>query len=133
MKFFRWILSLFRAPAPQKQLAPRASGLTRREFFTAIGAAAIVTAVTVTKLDTLLPLADSWRYGWIWLPGRSPVYYGIDMERPIDVKIWIAGNEISFNQLREIPGYEEVCAEIDISQGHAGLRWYAKHPDIEFM
>lgn len=132
MKFFRWILSLFRAPAPKQQLAPKASGLTRRQFFQAIGAAAVVTAVSVSKLDTLLPLQDSWRYGWIWLPGKHPVYYGIDMERPIDLRIWLAGNEISFHALRAMPEYEEACAEIDISQGHAGLRWYAKHPD-EFM
>lgn len=135
-KFFRWIRTLFSSATPKLELPKifdkpaRASfGMTRREFFTAAGATLAVAATTAIKLDRLMPLDDSWRYGWIREPGLQNVYYGIDMGYPLHLKIWLEGEEISFDRLKAMAGYHGVCAEINISQGHAGLKYYSRNPE----
>lgn len=131
-KFFRWILALVRAPKPvvvpstslfstNWKAQPRTFGMTRRQFFLSASATLAVAATTAIKLDKLLPLEDTWRYGWILEKYRRPVYYGIDMAFPLHLKIWLDGEEITFERLKAMDGYALACAEINVSQGYAGM------------
>jgi hypothetical protein len=130
-KFFRWILALVWAPKPVPSTSrfssnwkaqPRTFGMTRRQFFLSASATLAVAATTAIKLDKLMPLEDSWRYGWILEGSLRPVYYGIDMAYPLHLKIWVDAEEMTFDRLKEMDGYDLACAEINISQGHAGLK-----------
>lgn len=132
-KFFRWILALVRAPKPvvvpstslfstNWKAQPRTFGMTRRQFFLSASATLAVAATTAIKLDKLMPIQDSWRFGWILEKNLRPVYYGIDMAYPLHLKIWLDGEEITFERLKAMAGYHGVCAEINVSQGHAGLK-----------
>lgn len=109
---------------------PRVKGtnLTRREFFAAIGAVAVTTVVA--KLELVLPTEDTWRFGF-WRsvdPTKPALYYGLDTENPMDLRIWFADptskellEQITLEDAKKFAGYEEGVAEINIAQGHAGL------------
>jgi hypothetical protein len=118
----------------------KSTNLTRREFFTAIGAtfvtSAIVTAPALMQaLELALPIGDSWRFGF-WLPEdqnalrtKPALYYGLDTENPMDLRVWFADptskellEEISLEAAKLLAGYEEGVAEINIAQGYAGLK-----------
>lgn len=132
--FARWVLGLLgmtarpTAPDPQRPSPlPAKTLVDRRAFIAGVTATAGMSSALGAVFETILPVTDDWRYGWIPGPRKSKVYYGIDWGTAESVAIWIYNDGVlqtrldSVEHLEHYVGFAEAAAEIKISQGHRGM------------
>ncbi len=121
------------SPSPVKRI--QSPTLSRRALLSSLPLMAVPWSVA-RALEAVLPFDDGWRYGWIFPqdPLQASVYYGIDLGRPEHLVIYISRNglltSVTLAELKE-NHFTEAAAEIDISQGHAGVM--AGRPEDDFV
>ena len=109
--------------------------LSRRTLLSALPLMAVPWSVG-RALEAVLPFGEGWRFGWIYpmQPLQPSIYYGIDMEAPEHLVIYISRNglltSVTLSELKK-NHFDEAAAEIDISQGHAGI--LAGRPEDGFV
>ena len=121
------------SPSPVKRV--QSPTLSRRALLSSLPIMAVPWSVG-RALEAVLPFGEDWLFGWVFPMEKhqASIYYGLNMKNPEHLVIYVSRGglltAITMDQLKA-NHFDEAAAEIDISQGHAGV--VAGRPDDGFV